>query len=67
MFYFNFNHLTGNGYGRSEAVCTLLLQRANVARRVYATIVNVKTNTDGFKEQGLCLSFILHLIHGLRN
>lgn len=42
-----------NGYGRSEAVCTLFLQRADVARRKYATIVHVKSNTDGFKEQGV--------------
>lgn len=44
--------MIGNGYGRSEAVATLFLQKADVARRKYATIVHVKTNTDGFKEQG---------------
>ncbi|GBN00720.1 Fatty acid synthase [Araneus ventricosus] len=42
----------GNGFGRSEAVVALLLQKSNVARRKYATIVHIKTNTDGFKEQG---------------
>ncbi|XP_035227546.1 LOW QUALITY PROTEIN: fatty acid synthase-like [Stegodyphus dumicola] len=42
-----------NGYGRSEAVVTLFLQKANVARRKYASIVHIKTNTDGYKEQGV--------------
>ncbi|XP_054723843.1 fatty acid synthase-like [Uloborus diversus] len=42
-----------NGYGRSEAVVTLFLQKSNVARRKYASIVHIKTNTDGFKEQGV--------------
>ena len=56
---FLLNYFIGNGYGRSEAVCTLLLQRANVARRIYATVVNVKTNTDGFKEQGVCCFMLI--------
>ncbi|GBM44560.1 Fatty acid synthase [Araneus ventricosus] len=42
----------GNGYGRSEAIVALLLQKSDVARRKYASIVHIKTNTDGFKEQG---------------
>ncbi|GBN02031.1 Fatty acid synthase [Araneus ventricosus] len=43
----------GNGYGRSEAIVALLLQKSDVARRKYASIVHIKTNTDGFKEQGV--------------
>ncbi|KAK4878861.1 hypothetical protein RN001_011367 [Aquatica leii] len=43
----------GNGYIRSEAVAVVFLQRAKDARRVYAEIVHIKTNVDGFKEEGL--------------
>ncbi|XP_071034019.1 fatty acid synthase [Parasteatoda tepidariorum] len=43
----------GNGYGRSEAIVTLFLQKSNMARRKYASIVHIKTNTDGFKDQGI--------------
>ena len=31
----------------------MLLQKSSVARRVYATIVHVKTNTDGYKDTGI--------------
>ncbi|XP_013778686.1 fatty acid synthase-like [Limulus polyphemus] len=44
---------SGNGYVRSEAASVVFLQRASEARRIYATVVHVKTNTDGFKEQGV--------------
>lgn len=44
---------TGNGYVRSEAVVVIFLQKASVAKRVYATVVNARTNTDGSKEQGI--------------
>ena len=30
----------------------VLLTKKSLARRVYATILNAGTNTDGFKEQG---------------
>ncbi|GFS78340.1 fatty acid synthase [Nephila pilipes] len=43
----------GNGYGRSEAIVSVLLQKSDVARRKYASIVHIKTNTDGFKDQGV--------------
>ncbi|GBL99479.1 Fatty acid synthase [Araneus ventricosus] len=43
----------GNGYGRSEAIVALLLQKSDVARRKYASVVHIKTNTDGFKEQSV--------------
>nr|XP_033193891.1 fatty acid synthase [Bombus vancouverensis nearcticus] len=43
----------GKGYVRSEAVSVLLLQKARDARRVYATVLHAKTNTDGNKAQGI--------------
>lgn len=45
--------VTGNGYVRSEAAVAVLLQRRGAARRVYATLRNARTNTDGHKEQGI--------------
>ncbi|KAF5912949.1 hypothetical protein HPG69_012638 [Diceros bicornis minor] len=43
----------GNGYCRSEAVVAILVTKKSLARRVYATILNAGTNTDGGKEQGV--------------
>lgn len=43
----------GEGYCRSEAILAVLLTRKSLARRVYATILNASTNTDGYKEQGV--------------
>lgn len=45
--------LSGNGYVRSEAVVTVFLQKASVAKRSYATVVEALTNNDGFKAQGI--------------
>ncbi|KAL0271260.1 UNVERIFIED_CONTAM: hypothetical protein PYX00_008407 [Menopon gallinae] len=45
--------VTGNGYVRSEAVVVLFLQKSSEARRTYATVVHSKSNTDGFKVQGI--------------
>ncbi|XP_066443807.1 fatty acid synthase isoform X2 [Eleutherodactylus coqui] len=44
---------SGNGYCRSEAVCAVLVTKKSLAKRVYATIVNAGSNTDGYKEQGV--------------
>ncbi|XP_031618486.1 fatty acid synthase-like [Contarinia nasturtii] len=44
---------SGNGYVRSEGVVVIFLQKQSQARRVYATVLNIHTNTDGFKEQGI--------------
>ncbi|XP_019359228.1 PREDICTED: fatty acid synthase isoform X1 [Gavialis gangeticus] len=44
---------SGNGYCRSEAVVVVLLTKKSMAKRIYATVVNAGSNTDGFKEQGL--------------
>lgn len=44
---------SGNGYVRSEAVVAIYLQKVSDAKRIYATVVHSKSNTDGFKEQGI--------------
>lgn len=44
---------SGNGYCRSEAVVAILLTKKSMAKRVYATVVNAGSNTDGYKEQGV--------------
>ena len=38
---------------RSEAICVVFLQKACDAKRVYATVVNAKTNADGYKNVGM--------------
>uniref|UniRef100_A0A5S6QNC3 Fatty acid synthase n=1 Tax=Trichuris muris TaxID=70415 RepID=A0A5S6QNC3_TRIMR len=43
----------GEGYVRSEGIVAILLQKATVARRSYATVVHAMSNTDGYKEQGV--------------
>ena len=42
----------GSGYVRSEAICVVFLQKMKDSKRVYAEVVHVKTNNDGFKEDG---------------
>ena len=42
-----------NGYAKSEACAAAFLQKKSEAKRNYGTIVHSKTNTDGFKENGL--------------
>lgn len=44
---------TGAGYVRSDGCVVIFLQKQPDARRVYSTILNVRTNTDGTKEQGI--------------
>lgn len=44
---------SGDGYCRSEAAVVVLLTKRSMAKRIYATVVNAGTNTDGFKEQGV--------------
>ncbi|KAM8947762.1 fatty acid synthase isoform 2-T2 [Pelodytes ibericus] len=44
---------SGNGYCRSEAAVAVLVTKKSMAKRMYATIVNAGTNTDGYKEQGV--------------
>lgn len=38
---------------RSEAAVVLYLQKKSDAKRVYANIVHVRNNTDGFKSLGM--------------
>lgn len=45
--------IKGNGYVRSEAVVVVFIQKKPMSLRSYATIVNAKTNVDGYKEQGI--------------
>uniref|UniRef100_A0AC35U6Z3 Carrier domain-containing protein n=1 Tax=Rhabditophanes sp. KR3021 TaxID=114890 RepID=A0AC35U6Z3_9BILA len=44
---------SGDGYCRTEGVAAIFLQRSSNAKRIYATIVHAKSNTDGYKEQGI--------------
>ncbi|XP_065225250.1 fatty acid synthase-like [Planococcus citri] len=40
-----------NGFCRSEAISIVLLQKVKHARRVYAQVMHIKTNNDGYKKQ----------------
>uniref|UniRef100_A0A182RRM2 Uncharacterized protein n=1 Tax=Anopheles funestus TaxID=62324 RepID=A0A182RRM2_ANOFN len=42
-----------SGYSRSEANAVILLQKAKDAKRIYAHVVNTKTNCDGYKLEGI--------------
>lgn len=44
---------TANGYARAEAVVAIFLQKRSDSRRIYATILNSKTNADGWKPEGV--------------
>ncbi|XP_014487515.1 PREDICTED: fatty acid synthase-like, partial [Dinoponera quadriceps] len=44
---------SGIGYMRSEAIAILYIQKGKDARRIYATYVYAKTNSDGFKHEGI--------------
>ncbi|NWR76452.1 FAS synthase, partial [Centropus unirufus] len=44
---------SGDGYCRSEAIVAMVLTKKSLAKRIYATIINAGTNSDGFKEQGV--------------
>ena len=57
---FEFNWLvicTGDGYCRSEAIVAIYLQKMESVKRVYATLVHSKTNSDGYKDNGNSLVF----------
>jgi len=43
---------TANGYCRSEAIVAVYLQKRESSRRIYATLIHSKTNTDGYKDKG---------------
>jgi len=44
---------SANGYGRSEAMCVIFLQKRSIAKRVYAVVRNIKSNCDGYKDTGI--------------
>jgi fatty acid synthase len=46
-----FLDVTADGFVRSETVSAVVLQKRRFARRVYATVIHAKTNSDGHKEQ----------------
>ncbi|CAG2220061.1 FASN [Mytilus edulis] len=43
----------GDGYCRSEGVVAVFLQKQNVSRRIYCTILHARSNNDGRKEKGI--------------
>jgi len=42
----------GDGYVRSETIMAIYLQKKESAKRIYATVVHSKSNSDGYKDQG---------------
>ncbi|XP_050076402.1 fatty acid synthase-like [Anopheles maculipalpis] len=44
---------SASGYSRSEANAVILLQKAKDSKRIYAHVVNTKTNCDGYKLEGI--------------
>ncbi|KAJ8954469.1 hypothetical protein NQ314_007075 [Rhamnusium bicolor] len=42
-----------DGYVRSEAIVSILLQRESHSRRIYAHVLGAKTNADGYKVDGI--------------
>ncbi|CAG2114266.1 unnamed protein product, partial [Medioppia subpectinata] len=44
---------SANGYVRAETCSVIFLQKKSEAKRIYATILHAKTNTDGYKDEGI--------------
>ncbi|XP_063406377.1 fatty acid synthase-like [Mytilus trossulus] len=44
---------SGDGYCRSEGVVAVFIQKQNVSRRIYCTILHARSNNDGRKEKGI--------------
>ncbi|KAI1279514.1 Fatty acid synthase [Halotydeus destructor] len=44
---------SADGYGRAEAIVSIFLGKKQDAKRVYATVLNTRTNTDGYKQVGI--------------
>ena len=40
-------------YFRSETVASIVLQRKSVSKRIYAIVINTKSNSDGYKVEGI--------------
>ncbi len=47
-----FFFFAADGYARSEAIAVLFLQKKKDARRMYAKLIHVKINNDGWKSEG---------------
>ncbi|XP_018569755.1 fatty acid synthase-like [Anoplophora glabripennis] len=43
----------GDGFARSEAVVSVILQKSKSAKRAYAQLMHVKSNCDGFKTENI--------------
>lgn len=48
-----------NGYVRSEACVVMVLQRSTEAKRIYCKILNAKSNSDGYKVEGITFPSII--------
>ncbi|KAI1291794.1 Fatty acid synthase [Halotydeus destructor] len=44
---------SANGYVRSDTVAAIFMQKKPEAKRIYATLIHAKTNTDGYKKEGI--------------
>lgn len=44
---------SGTGYVRSDGCVVMLLQKASQSRRIYSTILNIRTNSDGSKDRSI--------------
>lgn len=44
---------SADGYAKTEACVSVILQRKDIAKRSYAAIVHTKCNNDGFKVEGI--------------
>lgn len=56
MAYTNISFITfviARGFVRAESGVVVFLQKLKDARRVYANVLNAKTNCDGFKREGM--------------
>uniref|UniRef100_A0A673IZX3 Fatty acid synthase n=1 Tax=Sinocyclocheilus rhinocerous TaxID=307959 RepID=A0A673IZX3_9TELE len=49
----SFDVLSSNMLIASEAAVAVLLTKKSMAKRIYATVLNTGSNTDGYKEQGV--------------
>ena len=46
-------HAVADGFARSEAAVAILVQREKNAKRNYVRILNIRSNTDGYKPEGV--------------